>query len=709
MTAATLAVPALVLLYVLKLRRRPVRVSSTLLWQRAVEDQQANVPFRLLRADWVMVLQLLGLVLLLLAMGRPALNWGTGTSERVVLIVDRSASMSARDGDAAGATRLDQARRRAERVLDELVRSGESPAFAVITLSAQPRLVCPMTRDFAAIRRAIAAITPSDQPGDLAAALDLAAGVLASATSETTRPQAGLVMLFSDGGFPPGQAGTLPGAAFQFHLVGTTHADERMNGGIVALAARRDWADPATVRLFARLANTHARPVIVPLVLRLNGQEIDRRTIEIPGRTHGRTETPPGAEGDTPAPRRPGTAPVTFAFQAAEGGVASLTIETSDLLDSDNTAATVLAPVAPPRVLVVIPDGPPGDRPAEESPERGGGTPARSPDWLITDIVREMRVPMRVVSAGTYEDMTREGAVAEWDVIVFDRVTPARLPPVPSLSFGAGLGDLMQPNEDRQEPGAIQPPSDAASRVPQSSAARGTYVLSWRRTHPLLRHVTLDTVYVARTIPMRVAASTIAGEALTVTELARGASGPLILLLEHGSLRRVVVAFEPARSTWPLTHGFPIFVASAIEYLALRGQETAGRAFTTVQPADLQVPAGTERVVLDGPVRLEHEVRGAETGPAGWQRVTVGVIERAGLYRVVSPAPTDASQATLAVNLADEHESALDIVGTLRVAGEEARALPPGHEPRELWPACVALALGLLMAEWFLSAWRMRL
>ena len=71
--AAAAAVPLLLLLYFLKLKRQEMLVSSTLLWKRAVQDLQVNAPFQKLRRNLLLLLQLLALAAILLALAGPVL------------------------------------------------------------------------------------------------------------------------------------------------------------------------------------------------------------------------------------------------------------------------------------------------------------------------------------------------------------------------------------------------------------------------------------------------------------------------------------------------------------------------------------------------------------------------------------------------------------------------------------------------------------
>src|SRR5256885_8820889 len=100
--AAAIAVPALLVLYFLKLRRREMEVSSTLLWKKAVQDLQVNAPFQKLRRNLLLVLQMLLLLLLCLALSRPVMNYTPGAGKTTVILIDKSASMAATGSGAKG-------------------------------------------------------------------------------------------------------------------------------------------------------------------------------------------------------------------------------------------------------------------------------------------------------------------------------------------------------------------------------------------------------------------------------------------------------------------------------------------------------------------------------------------------------------------------------------------------------------------------------
>src|ERR1043166_10081729 len=106
----------IVLMYILKLRRKDVVVSSTFLWRQVIRDVQANAPFQKLRKNLLLFLQLLAALLLVLAITRPFWR-GKGIGGRsVVIVVDTSGSMAATD---VGRSRLDEAKREASKIVSE--------------------------------------------------------------------------------------------------------------------------------------------------------------------------------------------------------------------------------------------------------------------------------------------------------------------------------------------------------------------------------------------------------------------------------------------------------------------------------------------------------------------------------------------------------------------------------------------------------------
>src|SRR5438270_10350143 len=119
--AAAIAIPSLLVLYFLKLRRREMAVSSTLLWRKAIQDLQVNSPFQRLRRNLLLLLQLLILAFLCLALSRPVANISPGATHLTVILLDRSASMNTiEDFGGKKHTRLDEAKKKAKELVDSM-------------------------------------------------------------------------------------------------------------------------------------------------------------------------------------------------------------------------------------------------------------------------------------------------------------------------------------------------------------------------------------------------------------------------------------------------------------------------------------------------------------------------------------------------------------------------------------------------------------
>ncbi|WP_119072428.1 vWA domain-containing protein [Aggregatilinea lenta] len=248
---AALAIP-IILLYMLRLRRTEMQVSSTFLWQQLVRDREANAPWQKLRFSWLLILQLLILAALVLALARPFVEVKTITTGRIVLLLDASASMTATDVEPS---RFAAAREVALSIVDTL---GPDDTMTVIRVGDVPEVLAAASRDRLVLRDAIESAEAGAVSADWQAALTLAAsgGVGVDALK---------VVLVSDGGLPA-DLPPIPGD-LRFVPVGRSSA----NLAISALAVGSLPGD--SPQLFMRITNYGDAAMDVIADLRLDGSQ----------------------------------------------------------------------------------------------------------------------------------------------------------------------------------------------------------------------------------------------------------------------------------------------------------------------------------------------------------------------------------------------------------------------------------------------------
>ncbi|MCH7796974.1 MAG: VWA domain-containing protein [Planctomycetes bacterium] len=635
---AAVAVPLLVLLYFLKLRRQTLRMASTILWRTATEDLQANVPFQRLRWSLLLLLQMLLVAVLLAALARPVVQTGRGAASRIILLIDRSASMNAPAG--VGAThrsRLDAARDAARETVDRLVRRSEPAQLMVVAFAATPRLYSGFESNRRLLLDAIDAIEPTDEQADLEAALDLAAAF--AVRDETVDEAPPDIVLFSDGDLGTGAQSDrgflLPAGALRFVGIGPPEGTPVDNLGIAAFSARRDYRQPGRLLVFARLVNAGPATIDTAVTLRVDGRPVQTTSLTVPGAT---------AQG-------PGEAAYTASQDIPSSAVLSLTCGRPDDLAADNTAALVIRPPASPRIGVV----------------HAGS----APDRFLVGLLEAME-PQRlvVIPAGTGDgELELPWSAGDLDLVIFDRVAPPVLPPLPTLTLGA------------------VPPGLRLHEPPATGAVR---VLSWDRLHPVMRHVSLDGLVYAG----------FGGYDLPEqwTALAFGPGGPVIASRDGGPDRHVAVGFEMTRSNWPMDVSITVFLQNVLDHLL----GAAGEAAISFRPGDaITARAGPDvtEMVIEGPLTATVEVT-----PGGL--ATLPPLRRVGLYRVRGARPP---MDRVAVSMLSDQESDIRPRRSVRVNAIETTAGAVGDAaPLELWPALVAIALALLLAEWVVYCMRIR-
>ena len=313
---------AIVLLYMLRLKRRERVVPSNLLWQSAIRDLQANAPWQKLRSSLLMWLQLAFLALAVFALARPAIKVFAAGGQTVAIIIDGSASMGATD---VAPSRFDDARGRADKLINGLA---SSDSGTVLLAGARTRVLAPLTAEKNALKRAIDNARETDTSSDLRESIVLAASLL----RDKRNPQ---IYVFSDGAAPALQDLDVGKVGLQFVKIGNSND----NLAITALDARRDYGGTNNAQVFASVSNYGDSAKTINLELSRDGNLLTVRPMKVPA-----AQVKNGA-------RVPGQASELFDDLKFDSGLFSAKFDSKDALASDNVA---WANLDAPRQLTVL-------------------------------------------------------------------------------------------------------------------------------------------------------------------------------------------------------------------------------------------------------------------------------------------------------------------------------------------------------------------
>lgn len=680
---AAIAIPSLVVLYFLKLRRRPLEISSTLLWKRAVQDLQANAPFQRLRRNILLLLQLLVLGGLLAALAQPQFEDSADVDQRHVILLDRSASMGS--VDAQGRTRLERAKEEAIALVDSLSEGnffsrnlGDQRAqeAMVIAFDDSAEVVTTFTSDKALLRRAIRGVEVGHAPGGLERAMTLArahapirrmtdtfvdeSGQTQSRSVEALQAGVGTIHVFSDGRLPDAQE-VLAGVedTVVYHDQGTV---AESNIGIVSLRAERAYDDPSRLEIFVGLIGTGiARERTVDIEMRI-GQTIRVYEVAIaPADDDSRGEDAP--EESSGGIVRPGSGGTLIELDMAGAGLIEIRLVGAgmegDALEVDNRAFLVVPAAQRTRVVLV-----------------SEGNPFLS-RWLAT-------LPFESFSVMAPEEFLGADR-ASYDIAILDRVDPFGGEPAPGRYLFLGTGVR----------GAL------------GEIARGVRFADWSRQHPVTGSLVLDGIEIVESPRVEIEA----GSAMTA--LARTEAGVAIYETIDAEVRAIGVVFDPLQSTWPFDVSFPVFVAGAIQHLASDG--AGGEAARQIRPGGVlsdRLPAGARDVQVVPPDEFGAPTRAGHTvEPAPDGRIVFGPLDRVGVYKVRwlgSAGAGDVEDGSrvarfFSANLLDSEESDISPAAELRLASDVVRARGRDRQEvtRRLWPWLVLAALAIVMLEWW--------
>lgn len=266
--AAPLGLFALVLLapviamYLLKRRREEVLVSSVYLWERVLQDIEANAPWQRLRRNLLLLLQLLFLLLAILGLARPFVQTMGAAGQSLIVVLDSSISMAA--NDTPQGTRLDSARAETVRLMEDMPNNGR---VTVIRGGDGADILAANSDDRVSVEAALAEVKPLAGDSDLAPALTLAAAVAARESDSE-------IVVLSDGAvqLPYSLAVDRP---IRYLPIGT----ESNNQAISALNLTRT---PEGYELFVQLTNYGAENVTRRLIVEVDGEVFTVSDLTIP-------------------------------------------------------------------------------------------------------------------------------------------------------------------------------------------------------------------------------------------------------------------------------------------------------------------------------------------------------------------------------------------------------------------------------------------
>jgi hypothetical protein len=373
-----LLVPVVVLLYLLKLKRREVVVSTTLLWKRSIEDLTANAPFQKLRRNLLLLLQILFILLVTFLLMRPFVRADILQRAGHIVLIDNSASMQARDVD--GRTRLSAAQDKAVELVESLT---PGDRMMVMAFSEKAEVIENWTPDKDSLRRAIGSIEARDLRSDLEEALTIAL-TLARDQADVT------IQIISDGRF-----GDLPEIEVEENRkpVFIPVGESGDNIGITAAGVSRVMESHLDYQVLAGVQNFSDEPRRAVVELRHGDVLLDAKEV---------------------AMEPLGTADAIFAGFGRVEGVVELKlspvddVDVLDVFPLDDRAWTVLPEQEEAEVLLVT-----------------GGNPI-----LLKALDLDPNLNVTVVSPAEYTE--RMSA----DLTVFDASAPASLGPGRYIFFG---------------------------------------------------------------------------------------------------------------------------------------------------------------------------------------------------------------------------------------------------------------------------------
>ena len=638
--------PILISLYFLKLKRYPLEIPSTYLWHRTIEDLHVNSIWQKLRQSLLLLLQLLVLLLIMLTCLRIGWKGQELTDDRLIFLIDNSASMNATD---VSPTRLSEAKRR---VRDMIKQMKNSDVGMIISFNHEAQIQQSFTSNRNELLNALERIQPTQRTSNLREALQAASGLANPGMTKfeeqdygTAEAKPATLYIFTDGGVEAVPDFSLGRLTPEYQKMGESVS---ANVAVTAFSASENPEKPGQIQLFARIENHGSEPVELPVSLFLNGQVIDASKVSIDA----------GKAAGLEFADFPEDLLSTHPFARLQ-----LSVEHDDPLQIDNVAYVGLNPPRQRKVLVITEFNPALEIAlATEEVAKLAEVGFVQPDILQTE---------------AHQTLSQAG---EYDLIIYDRCIPTAMPQANTLFIGK-----LPPDQ----------------RWKQESLNPTPVVIDIDRAHPLMELVELGNVVFAEGFALEFptgGASLIDADIGTIFAIApRDGWEDAVLgctiydVDDKGSI--------VTNTNWQIRLSFPLFVKSLVEYLAGSGSavQIAAPIVQPGEPIRLRSKKNAEYLSIKPP-----SGKHIKKNPVTQKQFSFRETEEPGIYEVREEDRNEIFQ-LFTVNLFDSTESNITPreqlkLGYVEVTGKSSY-IPARYEA---WKWILLLALLVVCFEWYI-------
>ncbi len=330
------------------------------------------------------------------------------------------------------------------------------------------------------------------------------------------------------------------------------------------------------------------------------------------------------------------TLPIVFLASQPRDGIFTIKLGGADDLAADNQASVVSILPRPVKVLLVT---------------RG--------NRFLEKAIRPVPNVQLTIAAVLADD------APGYDIVVLDDVTPVVWPKGSVLAIHVNFTNLFA----------------------DVSRAEAPAIVDWKNTHPLLRFVSFDNVFINESLAVKAPRWGV--------PIVDSSATPLVIAGEIERKRIVWLGFDTMQTTWPLRISFPIFIQNALEWLnpasgnASQLTVKSGDPFRlalaeAVNTAQITTPDGTVKTVA-----VEKNTR----------EIIFGDTTKQGIYKLRA----GTNDLSFCVNLMDAAESDIRPREELPLgkfgAGVAATRLERAN--LELWRWIALAGLAVLLFEWW--------